>query len=84
MGYLLPMRRQGAKAGIWGGSRGPERDAASGQLTLATLVVGEARGLSEHLHTPQSLPLFLRYPPSLSARKTGEKTASGPKVGWKE
>lgn len=63
MGCLLPKRRQGAKAGIWGGSRGPERDAASGQLTLATLVVGEARGLSEHLHTPQSLPLFLRYPP---------------------
>lgn len=58
VGCLVPMRRQGAKAGIWVVSRGPEWDAASGQLTLATLVVGEARGLSEHLHTPQSLPLF--------------------------
>lgn len=81
MGYLLPMRRQGAKAGIWGGSRGPERDAASGQLTLATLVVGEARGLSEHLHTLQSLPLFLRYPPLPFREEDGRKDSIWPKGG---
>ncbi|XP_028636139.1 uncharacterized protein LOC114631911 [Grammomys surdaster] len=67
---LLPMRRQGAKAGIWGGSRGPERDAACGQLTLATLVVGEARGLSEYLHTLQSLLLSLRRQPIFSSPRS--------------